>query len=89
MSGDEKHWLDEPENVEKLVKATYVLCALVVITELLSYVAPVGVHMHPHFDVERIPGFYAAVGFLAFVIIVKLGVLLRKVIMTDGGYGDE
>jgi len=89
MSGEDQHWLDKPENVQRMVKATYVLCGLLVLTELLSHVAPIGLHMHPHFEIDKIPGFYALVGFLAFVIIVKMGELLRKLIQSEGGYGDE
>ena len=44
--------------------------------------------MHPYYAVEKIPGFYGIVGFVAFVVIVRGGEVLRKVIKRDEGYYD-
>ena len=44
--------------------------------------------MHPYYAVEKIPGFYGIVGFVAFVVIVRGGEVLRKLIKRDEGYYD-
>jgi hypothetical protein len=79
---EKKGWLDQPANVDKLIKGLYALCALTVLAEFV-------VHMHPHFEAEKMPAFYGVFGFVAFVAIVRGGQLLRKLIMRDKGYYDE
>ena len=75
-------WFDRSENVDKLIRVLYVLCGISVLAEF-------GVHMHPHFDIEKIPAFYAVLGFVAFVLIVRAGEQFRKVIMREKGFYDE
>jgi hypothetical protein len=80
-------WFYQPENVDKLIKGLYVACALSVLPELLDKVFHWHV-MHPYYAVEKIPGFYGIVGFVAFVVIVRGGEVLRKLIKRDEGYYD-
>ncbi len=69
------HWLDEPRNVKRLWRGFLALLALTVLTELV-------VTLHPHFEVESLPAFHAAYGFLAcaaMIIAAKaLGALLKR-----------
>jgi predicted tellurium resistance membrane protein TerC len=77
-----KRWLDEPRNVDKLWWGLCAVCGLLVGIDLF-------VHRHAHFDWEAWPGFYAAVGFVAFYAIVIAGKHLRKVLMRDEDYYDR
>ena len=69
------HWLDEPRNVKRLWRGFIALPAAMVIAEFF-------ISLHPHFDVESLPAFYAAYGFLAcaaMIVLAKaLGVLLKR-----------
>jgi hypothetical protein len=44
---------------------------------------------HPHFDVERVPVFFAIYGFVAFAFIVLAGQHLRKLVGRKEEYYDE
>ena len=79
---DKQGWFDQPGNIDKLVKGLYIACAVSVGAEFL-------VHMHPHYAVEKIPGFYGIFGFIAFVLIVRGGQALRLLIKRDEDYYDE
>lgn len=69
------HWLDEPRNVNRLWRGFLALLALTVLAELV-------ITLHPHFEVESLPAFHAAYGFLAcaaMIIAAKvIGVLLKR-----------
>lgn len=70
-----RHWLDEPQNVKRLWRGFLVLLAVTVAAEFF-------ITMHPHFDVEGLPVFYAAFGFLACAAMIgaakAIGVLLKR-----------
>ncbi len=71
-----------PGALKKLLGALYVLCAASVIAELV-------IHKDAHFGFEAWPAFHAAYGFVAFLIVVFGGALLRKLIMRDEAYYGE
>lgn len=77
------HWLDEPRNVKRLWRGFLALLVLSVLAELV-------VTLHPHFDVEALPAFHAAYGFLAcaaMIVVAKaIGVLLKR---PDTYYKDK
>ena len=76
------HWLDRPGNVNKL------LVALICFGALL-FIADGFYDKHPHFAAENFFGFYAIVGFVAFLLIVLAGKQLRKVLMRPENYYDD
>ncbi len=78
----DRRWLDEPANVEKLIKVLYVLCAGLLVADF-TY------HKHGHFDFEDWPEFNAVYGFAAFVFIVFVAVGLRKLITRPEDYYEE
>jgi hypothetical protein len=85
--GNDKHgWLDDPKHVRVVLYALYGICALLLVIDLVFYAS---LHDHTHFGFEKIPGFYAGLGFLAFVIVVRLGKQLRKLVKRDEGYYDR
>lgn len=70
-----KHWLDEPNNVRLLWRGFLVVLALTVVAGFL-------VDLHPHFEIEGLPGFNAAYGFitcLLMIVVAKgLGLLVKR-----------
>lgn len=68
---NERHWLDEPNNVRRLWRG---FLGVVVVTVL----AELGVALHPHFEIESLFGFHAAFGFAACaaMIVVAKGLAL-------------
>lgn len=90
-SGDEaedRRWLDEPANVNKIVYGLYVLCALLMAVDLLD-MFHLGYHKHPHFDMEKWLGFYGFYGFLGSVGLVIAAKQMRKVLSKDEDYYDR
>ncbi len=76
-------WFDRPENVRLLIIGLIVVCVVVVVAELIFP------NHHPHFAIEKIPGFQAAFGFAAFVVVVMLGKALRVVVSREEDYYDR
>jgi hypothetical protein len=72
---NDRHWLDEPQNVRLLWRLFLVVLALTVLVELL-------VELHPHFEVEGLFGFHAWFGLLACAAMIfgakALGMLLKR-----------
>lgn len=58
------------------------VCGLLV---LLDFV----VDRHPHFPIEKIPGFFAICGFFAFLGVVFGGALLGKLVRRSDDYYDR
>jgi len=76
------YWLDHPANVEWVVRAVYLICAVLV-------VADVFVHKHGPFAIEHVFGFYAWYGFIACVGLVLAAKVLRRVLMRPEDYYDR
>lgn len=70
-----KHWLDDPKNVKKLWRAFLGLLALTVIAGFF-------VDLHPHFEIEKWPGFHAAYGFITCLLMIvgakALGIFFKR-----------
>jgi len=65
---------------------TLILFALGVVLVVLEFV----VHRHGETEYENLPLFPAVYGFLAFVLVVLGGIILRKLIMRrEDYYGDD
>lgn len=79
---DEKLYLfDKPENVSRLLNGFYVICALLFVLDFI-------IHRHASRVWEGIPGFYAVFGFVAFVVLVLIATLMRKLLMRKEDYYD-
>ena len=79
---DEKvYFLDKPGNVDRLLKVFYAICVLL-------FAADIFVHRHTIHDWEQLPGFYAIFGFVAFVLLVLVAKLMRKLLMRKEDYYD-
>lgn len=75
-------FFDKPENIRKMLKVFYVICALLVVADFI-------VHRHIYHDWEKIPAFYAIYGFVGCVVLVVIAKELRKVLMRGEDYYDE
>lgn len=77
------HWLDEPRNVKRLWRGFLVVLALTVAAEFT-------VSLHPHFEIEALPGFNALYGFIscaAMIVVAKvLGFVIKR---PDTYYGAD
>ena len=78
---NKEYYLDKPENVQRLLKVFYVICALLFAADFI-------VHRHTKIALEEIPAFYAVFGFVAFVVLVIGSIGLRKLIMRKEDYYD-
>jgi len=82
MSDERRYWLDEPRNVDRLFWGLAVVCGLLVVVDFF-------LHRHAHFSFEEFPGFYGALGFVAFFLIVLAGRYLRRVLQRPEDYYDR
>lgn len=73
---------DNPRNVNILVWALAIACAVVAAADLF-YVKKI------HFNPENIFAAYGIYGFLCFVFIVFAGKFLRLIVMRDEDYYDR
>jgi hypothetical protein len=77
--GERSYWLDQPENVNLLIKILIAAAVGVVLADL-SY------HKHGHFGFQEWFAFDAVFGFAAYVGLVNSAKLLRKLVMRPEGY---
>ncbi|HBS26322.1 MAG TPA: hypothetical protein DD827_04215 [Gammaproteobacteria bacterium] len=79
---ESSHIFDNPRNVQRLLKGFYAICIMLVIADFI-------IHRHTTMDWEKIPAFYAIYGFIAYVLLVALSNLLRKLVMRGENYYDD
>ena len=70
---ERRYWLDDPRNVDRLVRGFYAVCALLLLLDVF-------VPKHGPFALEHVFGFYAFFGFIACVALVLIAKQLRRVI---------
>jgi hypothetical protein len=80
--GEPRYWLDDPANVTRIVWALVAVCAALLLADAF-YVK------HGHFAIERVFGFYALFGFVAYVGLISLGKGLRTILMRREDYYDR
>ena len=84
--GHDKSWWEKPAVVRRIKIGLLVVFAL----SVLGGVGAQVMHLtHPHFDVEKLPGFFAIYGFVAYFTIVTVAKGLRVLVMRDEDYYDE
>ena len=79
--GTPEHWLDRPDNINRIVYALYALCAIFALLELI-------LPRHSFFFFEGWFGFYAGFGFIGCVGLVLGAKLLRRILMRPENYYD-
>lgn len=81
-AGEPVHWLVRPRTIRLLWIAFVAVLAATVVAGFL-------VDMHPHFEVERWPAFFAISGFLACVAMVFGSKLLGMLLKREDTYYDR
>jgi hypothetical protein len=76
-------WLDRRENVTKVARALYVVCAVVLLADLL-------IETHPETKIDAIPFFYGIYGFVGSVFLVMTAKeVLRRFVKRPEDYYDD
>ena len=76
-----QHLFDNPFYVSLLFRSLYVICLLLFSLDFI-------LHRHVDHSWEKLPGFYAIFGFVAYVIIVLTAKQLRKILRRKEDYYD-
>lgn len=79
---DKKHIFDDPKNVKRLLRALYVISAVLVGLDLLSL-------RYGDYEWEFLPGFYAIYGFVGCSVLVLAATEMRKFLMRKEDYYDD
>ena len=81
---DEKTWwLDRKENVTKVARTLYAVCAVVLLADLVA-------RSHPETDIDAIPFFYGVYGFVGSVgLVLAAKEILRRLVMRSEDYYDD
>ncbi|MFP6731631.1 MAG: hypothetical protein VCD50_15955 [Alphaproteobacteria bacterium] len=79
---EKKHLFDDPANVKRLLRAIYVICAVLVGLDLLFL-------RHGMHEWESMIGFYAIYGFVGCSALVLVAREMRKFLMRDEEYYDD
>ena len=77
--GEREYWLDRRENVDKVYRGVWALCALLLVAEPF-------VHKHGDFSFENWFGFHGGYGFVACVGLVLAAKLLRVILKRPEDY---
>lgn len=72
-------WLDTMKNVDRIIYALLILCAGLIAADFLY-------HKHSYLDIENIPGFYAAYGFLMCAVLVICARAIRVIVKRNEDY---
>jgi hypothetical protein len=79
---EKKYFFDKPTNVKILFLFFYAVLLVSLVTEFF-------IHKHTYFRWEEWPGFYAAFGFAAFVVLILAAkYILRPIIKRKEDYYD-
>tara|TARA_B100002003_G_C13661763_1_gene335842 strand:+ start:100 stop:363 length:264 start_codon:yes stop_codon:yes gene_type:complete len=84
----EKHFFDKPQNVKRFLMGFYIYLGLLIVADLL--ITLLHLKHESFFSWDGYPFFYAAYGFIAYVIIVfGSNHILRKLLKRkEDYYGD-
>lgn len=82
MRGNKQALFDNPDNIRKLLRVFYGICALL-------FAADFVVHRHIEFRWEGLPGFYPLYGFVGCVILVFAAKWMRTFLMRPEDYYDK
>ena len=76
-------WVDKPGSANKIFWALVVVCGLLFFVDFTF-------EKHGHFDVENLPGFFGAYGFVMFTGLILAAKGLRVLIKREEDfYGDK
>ena len=79
---EKPRWLDNLDNVKKLIKGFAAICGMLFLADLFY-------HRHYERAWEGLFGFYAIYGFVACVMLVLAATQMRKILMRKEDYYDD
>ena len=79
MENSKKYWLDKPRNVKTLLINLYVVCAILLLTDVFY-------HKQANISQEESFGFYGIYGFVACVILVLVAKEMRRLLGREEDY---
>ena len=82
MSDDRKYWLDDRQNITKVVWGLVILCGIL-------FVADAFYDKHPHFIAETYFGFFGIFGFVVCVGLVLAAKVMRILLKRGEDYYDD
>ena len=82
MSDDRKYWLDDRQNITKVVWVLVILCGIL-------FVADAFYDKHPHFIAETYFGFFGIFGFVVCVGLVLTAKVMRILLKRGEDYYDD
>lgn len=86
---EELSWFEQPKNINLMIIGLVATCVLLLVIELVFGHYFHDEHHHATFKTEEFFGYQAWIGFIAFVVVVALGSLLRLVIRRPEDYYDR
>ncbi|SDK19428.1 hypothetical protein [Microbulbifer yueqingensis] len=78
-TGDKQDFFDKPENIRRILRTFYGICALLFAADFL-------VHRHTEHGWEGLPGFYPLYGFVGCVVLVIIAKWMRTFLMRPADY---
>ncbi|MDK1023470.1 MAG: hypothetical protein QGD92_04475 [Gammaproteobacteria bacterium] len=82
MDHKDKHLFDNPQNVKRILRILYLICALLF---AMDFILP----RHTTHSWENLWGFYAIYGFVGCVLLVLIAKWMRKFLMRPENYYDS
>ena len=82
MSDDRKYWLDDRQNITKVVWGLVILCGILFVAEAFY-------DKHPHFIAETYFGFFGIFGFVVCVGLVLTAKVMRILLKRGEDYYDD
>ena len=92
MEPERERFLDKPENVQKVLRTLYSICALLLLIDLANFALTqleIADWRHAYRVWEAFPGFYTVYGFVACVLLVLIAKQMRRVLMRGEDYYDR
>lgn len=89
---EKPRWLDDFQNVKKLVRVFLVICTVLALPDILVWLMPDLFHIferHTEHPWEWLPAFFPLYGFIACVGLVLGAKEMRKVVMRKEEYYDD
>lgn len=82
MDNKEQHLFDNPQNIKRVLRGLYVVCAILFILDFV-------LHRHVAHPWDSLWGFYPIYGFVACVLLVLIAKWMRTILMRPQDYYDE
>lgn len=92
MEPERERFLDRPENVQKVLRTLYAICAFLLAIDLVNTVLQqleIADWRHAYRTWEAFPGFYTIYGFVACVLLVLIAKQMRRVLMRGEDFYDR